>query len=178
MLGRIIFAIITLLSIVWIAVASFVQNQQTTQFKLEELFGPKDQEIIIINDFKDVAILLEDNITHYDWKPLIDSTSSSLIKTMILSKKQAQVLIQTTEIVSPSTLQHLFGEVQIKKGNQFQKGKWSGHYNLTNIYLSIGQIPKNTTKWEMPNIDKNAAANYILFNNEIIETRDFYNRKT
>ena len=176
MLARIIFGLLTLISIVWIAVSSHMQHQQTTQFKLEELFGPQDQEIIIVNQFDQLELITENEPGKLNWG-IFSENASELIERVYFSKTQDHALILTQEIVTKEILKALFQtEVKIDKNN-FATDKYNGHFNQTNIYIYKSNVKKNTSEWALPALDKNAFSNVIQFQGNTVEVQDLYQRK-
>jgi hypothetical protein len=175
MLARIIFGLLTLISIAWIAVASHMQHQQTTQFKIDELFGPQDQELIIINHFAQLDLILETEPGKLHWA-IFSENAPDLMERIYYSKTQNHALIQTHEIVTEDILNTLFQTpVSIQK-NTFTTDKYKGHFNHTNIYIAEQGIPKNEVTWQLPALDRNAISNTLQFHSNSIEVRDFYSR--
>lgn len=175
MLARIIFGLITLISIAWIAVASHMQHQQTTQFKIDELFGPKDHELIIVNHFAQLDLILETEPGKLNWA-IFSENAPDLMERIYYSKTQNHALIQTHEIVTEDILNTLFQTpVSIQK-NTFSTEKYTGHFNHTNIYISEQGIQKNEVTWLIPALDRNAISNTLQFHSNVIEVRDFYSR--
>lgn len=178
MLARLLLGLLTLISILWIAVASYVQNQQSVQFQIEQLFGPEDKTIVFVNQPNEYTLISEAIPGKFDWNSLLNEEATKDITRIIYAEERAHALIQTNTIVTEKKLKELFNDdVKIKK-NTFESADFKGNYSLTNIYIYKKIRPKQPVSWQIPPMDKNATANFITFQERnAIEVNDFYNRK-
>lgn len=178
MFGRFFLIVLSIISILWLGYATYDRVNQGKQYRPEYLFGAEDESLLIIlNPTQAQAVYGQFGIEQEAIRTLIEQLNPDLIDDIYISKKRAQILIKTKEVLSKESVGNLFTDrpgVKAGKGNSISYRQLNGTYFKNTLYFSSEPFSLNTHPWEDVHFDKNSDASIITFKGHEASVTDVY----
>ncbi|HIP32376.1 MAG TPA: hypothetical protein EYG86_06420 [Crocinitomicaceae bacterium] len=177
MLGRILLALIFIISIGWIGFVGFDILNVKSNFSPETLFSVNDGKVLVVNRSNEVDFM---QITDFSDSPIATMFQELATEncTAFISQKQAHLLLNNTSNWNESSIISLFSDAYNVSfsGSNFTAGEYEGRYFKSSLYLFQGEISKNQKEALIFNYDQKASASIIEINeaSKVASVEDIY----
>ncbi len=177
MFGRILFAVIGLVSLIWIGYVSIDLVNRDDRFNPTMLFSKTDGTVLVINDHSKTSDLLAHFQTTASNREIIEIIDEQFITSSFVSEKRDHLLLNSKKVLNPSMLKNLFrNHSNLKEvgAHSFEINGYKGEYYKNACYLTKQKFTPNAPKYDVLVFDKNSAGSIFQLDKKSYSTTDLY----